>query len=379
LTGAAAARKVCFVLPSLNGGGAERAAVQILNALNPEKWDRQMYLFRGEGPYLNELSPSIRLEVSASPTRVGRWQALRRFIRKTRPHVVMSFLSYLSVLSAARASGAGTRVVFNQQTPMSEFLDDPDYEWRRPFHRRLFSAATRSGYARADLVVTSSRGVADDLIRAFGVDAARIRVVHNPVDLAKLAAKAAEPLDHVHAVLWDRPVLVAAGRLAEAKNYPLMIDAMALLRRRMAARLFILGAGELEATLRRHVADRRLDDAVVLCGFQSNPWKYMARADLFVLTSRYEGFGNVLVEALACGAPVVATTSDGTREIVRSGIDGLLVDRHEPESVANALEELLRSDDRRRGMAAAGVAAAGRFALPLIASAYDRVLLEAIA
>ena len=155
--------------------------------------------------------------------------------------------------------------------------------------------------------------MADDLVSTFGVAKAAVRVVHNPVDLAAVAAAAQEPIDPAHADVWQHPVIVAAGRLAEAKNYPLLIDALARLRLRVPARLFILGQGDDEQAIRALVAARDLDAAVVLCGFQRNPWKYIARADVFALTSRYEGFGNVLVEAMACGVPVVATRSSGTQ------------------------------------------------------------------
>jgi glycosyltransferase involved in cell wall biosynthesis len=117
---------------------------------------------------------------------------------------------------------------------------------------------------------------------------------------------------------------------------------------------------------------------VVLCGFQRNPWKYIARADVFALSSRYEGFGNVLVEAMACGVPVVATRSPGTTEIVTPGIDGLLVE-HQPAGLAEALARVLSDDDLRRRMSEAARLAAGRFALPSIAMAYDRAFTEVLA
>jgi glycosyltransferase involved in cell wall biosynthesis len=371
-----ARRKICFVLPSLHGGGAERAAVQILNALDSRSWDRSMYLFRREGPYLNELDDEIALSFGRSQSRVGRWRELRRFFRGSRPDVVVSFLSYFSVLAAARAAGIGARVVFNQQTPMTAFLSDADYHWRRPWRRRLFSAVTRVGYGLADRVVTTSKGVADDLISHFGVASARIQVIHNPVDLLQIARAVAEPLDPELERAWVPPV---AGRLADAKNYPLLIDAMAVLRERVPARLFILGSGELEGALRQRIAERKLEADVVLCGFQENPWKYIARADVFVLTSRYEGFGNVLVEAMACGVPVVATSSPGTREIVSDGVDGLLVDRHEAAAVAAALERLLTDEALHPRLSAGALASAERFSLPVIAAAYDRALGAALA
>ncbi|PYQ90485.1 MAG: glycosyl transferase, partial [Acidobacteria bacterium] len=333
--------RICFVLPSLNGGGAERAAVQILNALDGSRWNRSMYLFERRGPYLNDLDQTIALDAGRDGSRLQRWNALRKYLRAERPDVVVSFLSYFTVLTAARAAGVGSRIVFNQQTPMSGFLRDADYQWRHPWHRRAFGVVTRLGYRLADAIVTSSVGVADDLVKQFGVARERIRVVHNPVNLDAVDRSSREPLGPPFEEMWKHPVVVAAGRLADAKNYPLLIEAIALLRAHVPVRLFILGDGELEPELRRQIAERGLDEAVVLCGFQKNPWKFIARADVFVLTSRYEGFGNVLIEAMACGVPVVATTSAGTREIVTVGIDGLLVDRHQPEAVAAALERVL--------------------------------------
>ena len=95
-------RRICFVLPSLNGGGAERAAVQILNGLDPERWDRSMFLFAREGPYLSEVDPAIRIASAESASRWGRWRALRTFVAGERPEIVMAFLSFFSVLTAAR-------------------------------------------------------------------------------------------------------------------------------------------------------------------------------------------------------------------------------------------------------------------------------------
>jgi glycosyltransferase involved in cell wall biosynthesis len=366
--------RVCFVLPSLNGGGAERAAVQILNSLDGSRWQRSMYLFRREGPYVNEVHPDIALTAGSGGSRAAGWLELRQFVRRTRPNLIVSFLSYFSVLSATRSAATGARVVFNQQTPMSAFLTDADYHWRRPWHRRAFSLATRIGYRFADAIVTTSTGVADDLVATFGVARGSIRVVHNPVDLAAIAAAIGEPLDPAHDHVWSHPAIVAAGRLADAKNYPLLLAALAIVRERVPARLFILGEGEREAELREQSNRLGLGDAVVFCGFQRNPWKYIARADVFALSSRYEGFGNVLVEAMACGVPVVATSSPGTREIVSVGVDGLLVDRHDPAALAAALERVLADEGLRGRLSQAARQNASRFALPQVAAAYDRVL-----
>jgi glycosyltransferase involved in cell wall biosynthesis len=372
--------KVCFVVPSLAGGGAERVAVEVLNALDSTRWDRSMFLFDRSGPYLADVSPSIQLEAAPTPSsRFSRWTALRRFIRRMRPDVIVAFLSYLSALTAARAAGVGAKVVFAVGTPLSGFLNDADFPWSRRWNRQLLTGALRVGCAVTDLVLATSQGVADDLIGSWQSDPARVRVVHNPVDLARVASAAQAPLEAGDAANWHRPVIVAAGRLAAVKNYALLIDAFAMLRTRMAASLFILGQGDQEAELRRMIHDRGLDDSAHLCGFRTNPWRYIARADVFALTSRYEGFGNVIVEAMACGVPVVATSSAGTREILTSGANGMLVDQHEPAAFAAALEAVLADASLRRTLGDAGRDHVERFRTESIALAYDRVLTEALA
>jgi glycosyltransferase involved in cell wall biosynthesis len=371
--------RLCFVLPSLAGGGAERAAVQILNRLDGTRWERQLYLFHREGAYLDDVEASVDLFAGTHRSRLPRFEQLCRFLRRTRPQIVVAFLSYFSVLLAARIAHPRTRVVFDQQNPNSGFLADGDFAWQRVWRTWAFSYAARAAYRGVDHVIAISQGVADDLVGGFGLSPGRVDVIHNPVDIDAVARAAREALEPVHQRRWRHPVVVAAGRLAEQKNYPLLIDAIAMLRQRVDAQLFILGSGGLEGELRRSIANRGLEQAVVLCGFQANPWKYMARADVFALTSRYEGFGNVMAEALACGVPVVATTSAGARDIVRHGENGWLVEQHDPAAVADALARVLCDSELRRRLAAGARESAQRFALPAIAAAYDRVFERLVA
>jgi glycosyltransferase involved in cell wall biosynthesis len=372
-------RTVCFVVPSLDGGGAERVAVSVLNALDPQRWDRSLYLFEPRGPYLADVSPSIRVESGRAASRVGRWREIRRFFRSRRPDLVVAFLSYFSVLTAARAAGARSRIVFAVGTPVSAFLADADYRWSRPWMRRMFATSMRRALSAADLIVATSSGVADDLVRTYGARSARVSVVPNPVDLEAIARSAEEPLDDAIAARWRRPVVVAAGRLAEAKNYPLLIAAFAKLRETVPASLFILGGGEQESALRDDIRARGLDAVVHLVGFQRNPWKFIARADVFALTSRYEGFGNVLVESMACGVPVVATSSPGTRDIVSDGVDGILVQRHDASEVAAAIARVLSDPPFHARLAAAAKGKANAYETRAVAGAYDRAFVEALA
>jgi glycosyltransferase involved in cell wall biosynthesis len=365
-------RRVTFVLPSLHGGGAERAAVILLNGL-AERGDRAtLFLFAREGAYFEHLRRDVRV-VAAGAGRFGRIAALRRFLAREPQDVVVSFLSHFTTFGAVRMAGTRARYVISQQTPLSAFLDDRDYRWRQPLRRRVFTAMTRSVYPRVDAIAATSQGVADDLAVAFDVPRAKLSVIPNPVDVEAVERAAEEPLESRFASAGV-PTIVTAGRLAHAKNLPLLVQSLEQLSRTVAYRAWILGTGELEGDLRAMLAQSPVKDRVALLGFQPNPWKFMARADLFLLTSRYEGFGNVLIEAMAAGLPVVATASYGTRDIVEHDVTGLLVERHEPDAVAAAVERLLTEPQTRARLAAAARARASRFALPSVVDRFDALL-----
>jgi glycosyltransferase involved in cell wall biosynthesis len=371
--------KICFIIPTLTGGGAERVAVTVLSALDGARHERVLYLFSDAGGvYFDRIGPGVRVVVATQRSWLLRLWELASFLRSSRPDIVMPFLSYFITALAVRVARVPSRVVFNQGTPTSGFLDDPDFSWRTPWRRRVFAALTRMFYRRADAVVVTSQGVADDLAANYHVPAAKIRVLHNPVDLDAIAAAAGtrsasegEPAEH-------HPLVAAAGRLAGVKNYPLLIDALAELAPATPVHAWILGDGAERAQLERQIADRGLGRLITFLGFQPNPWRFIARADVFVLTSTYEGFGNVLIEAMACGTPVVATRSPGTVEIIEHGSNGLLVD-HEPRAVAGAIANLIGDATLRERLIARGRESVRHYAVPRVVERYDRLFEELVA
>ena len=369
--------KICFVIPTLTGGGAERVAVTVLSALDGARHERVLYLFsEADGVYFDRIAPGVRVVVASERSWLKRMWELRSFLRAARPDIVMPFLSYFITAVAVWLARVPSRVVFNQGTPTTQFLDDPDFSWRTSWRRRAFAALTRIFYGRADAVVVTSQGVADDLIANYKVPAKKIRVLHNPVDLDAIAATAQAEIDQPQS--GQHPVVAAAGRLAGVKNYPLLIDAIAELAPKMSVHAWILGDGAERARLERHVADRGVDRLVTFLGFQANPWPFIARADVFVLTSTYEGFGNVLIEAMACGTPVVATRSPGTVEIIDHGANGLLVD-HEPRAVAAAIASVISDAPLRQRLIARGRDSVQQYAAPRVAERYDRLFQELVA
>ncbi|MDO8680092.1 MAG: glycosyltransferase [Acidobacteriota bacterium] len=367
--------KICFIIPSLAGGGAERVAVTVLSALDGTRHERMLYLFSGaDGVYFDRIAPGIRVVIAERRSWAGRLWELASFLRSARPDIVMPFLSYFITAIAVRLAGVPSRVVFNQGTPTTGFLDDPDFAWRQTWRRRVFATLTRLFYARADAVVVTSEGVAEDLVANYQVPRSRIRVLHNPVDLDAIVAAAGKPLEHGD-LAEEHPLVAAAGRLAGVKNYPLLLDAIAELSTETPVHAWILGDGVERLALEKHVAERGLGRLVKFLGFQQNPWRFITRADVFVLTSTYEGFGNVLIEAMACGTPVVATRSPGTAEIIEHGANGLLVD-HEPRAVAGAIASLIADRPLRDRLVNHARESVRQYALPQVAARYDRLFQE---
>jgi glycosyltransferase involved in cell wall biosynthesis len=365
-------RRVTFVLPSLHGGGAERAAVVLLNGLASRGDEATLFVFAREGPYFDQLAQDVRVVVGQAG-RAARLTSLRRFLVSEPQDVVVSMLSHFTAYAAVRAAGTKAKYVISQQTPLSAFLDDHDYAWRHPVRKRVFSSVARTVYPRADGIAATSSGVADDLMTHFAVRRDRLAIVPNAVDVQSVERAAMEPLD-VACSDASVPTIVAAGRLAHAKNLPLLVESLERLSRRMTFRAWLLGQGELEGELRTMLARAALNERVTLFGFQQNPWKFMARADVFLLTSRYEGFGNVLIEAMATGLPVVATASHGTRDIVTHEQSGLLLESHDAASVAAALERVLTDAGFRRRLSDTARQRAREFALPAVVDRFDAFL-----
>jgi len=198
-------------------------------------------------------------------------------------------------------------------------------------------------YRRADSIIAVSDGVAENLslLRAGAED--RIIVVQNGVDLSQIDAKAEAPVDQPWLQGDGTPVLLAVGRLVAKKDYPTLLEAFAIVRRTCPARLIILGDGSEHDRLQ--VLARKLDvEAFVsMPGFRANPFAYLARASLYVLSSVYEGMPSSLIEALACGCPAVSTDCpSGPSEILDNGRYGALVPVSDPRALAEAVIESLR-------------------------------------
>jgi glycosyltransferase involved in cell wall biosynthesis len=217
-------------------------------------------------------------------------------------------------------------------------------EHSNPLRKLAYYLPMRWLYPQADAILAVSQGVADDTARITGVAPEWITVIHNPVITPELSAQAAMPVEHPFFAPRTRPVLLAAGRFTRQKDFPTLLRAFAKARAEKPCRLLILGDGhrqEREA-LEDLAMDLGVSDDLSMPGFIANPYAYIAKSDLFVLSSIWEGSPTVLTEALALGVPVVATDCpSGPREITQDGLHGRLVPMGDPDALAAAIVSAL--------------------------------------
>ncbi len=258
-----------------------------------------------------------------STSRVRHLPALVRYLHGEKPQAVLAanVVLNLSALWARTLSRASTSVVVSEHSNMSAKIED-----RKGTYQRRYPEIMHRAYAAAEGIVAVSNGVAEDLARITRLPRDRIATIYNPVDAAEVAARAEQPLAHPWFAPGEPPVVLAVGRLSKEKDFATLLRAFARVRALRSARLMILGEGRARGELQQLATALHLESDVELPGWLANPYAYMAKASVFALSSIREGLSNVLIEALACGCPVVSTDCPyGPSEILNGGKYGRLV------------------------------------------------------
>ncbi len=330
--------RLAVFAPSMAGGGAERGALKLAEGLSARGFAVDLVLASAEGPRMAEVPPSVSVVDLRSSRVLASLPRLVRYLRMEKPQGIASVLNHANVvvLWAAKIARYRGRVVVIEQNTRS--VAAAQGKSRRD---RLMPRLLERFYPWADCVVGVSAGVVEDLVRDVGVDAAKVRVISNPIVTPDVVTGARAPVPDP----WfeDRaPVFVAAGRLRPQKDFPTLLHAFAGVRGSHEVRLIILGEGPERQNLETLAADLGIEADVRLPGATSNPYAYMARARAFVLSSRWEGLPTVIVEALRCGAIVIATDCpSGPREILADGRYGTLVPVGDVRALTDAMEAAL--------------------------------------
>ncbi len=311
-------RSVLFVVPTLKGGGAERVIVTLLRQLDPARFRMVLAVVDGSAPvYRADLPAGVEF-VDLECTRLrSALPKVLRLVWRIRPDLVFSTLGYLNLALVAMKPIMPRRSAFigRESTIVTELI--------RPFKlRALWRAAYRAFYPRFDAVVCQSRYMQSDLVEVYGMPREKTVVINNPVDLERVTGGLPS---RSHRREPGGPLrLVCAGRLYPVKGYDLLLDALVLLRD-LDIELTIFGDGPLRAEVEARIAELGLERVVTLAGFQSNPFPRIAQSDALVLSSRYEGFPNVVLEALACGIGVISTPAVGGVSEILEGVEGCVL------------------------------------------------------
>lgn len=282
------------------------------------------------------LRPVLGCLIAAEPLRY--LPALSDYLREARPRALFSATTYLNLVAlwARRRAGVSTRVLVSERDSLSENLQTG--RGRRAWRWRYVSPLLARCYPWADAVVTVSDGVGDDLAHLTGLERSCFQTVYNPVVHADLEARCKEPTGDPWFADGAPPVILSVGRLVAKKQLGVLLRAVAQLRSQRAVRLLIVGEGPERARIVREAGRLGIGDDVRLIGWSDNPYAYMAEASVFAMTSNREGFGNVIVEALFCGCPIVSTDCpSGPAEILAGGRFGALVPVGDAGALARAL------------------------------------------
>lgn len=333
-------KRICLSPGTLGSGGIGRNMLNLAKSFQNKGIEVDL-VFTGDDHHgrENEIPPDVHVFKLASRSRYALLPAVK-YLRLRKPELLISAHHYVNILMliAHRLSGLGSNchTVCTFQTFRTLELKHSGLQ------ARFYDWLAFKFYKFADSLVAVSKGVAENIEESSGLPKGSVRVIYNPAWSSEMERRSQADCSEPWLVGKEIPVLISVGRLTKQKDFQTLLRAFARLIGNMEARLIILGEGEERGKLESLISSLGLDERVNMPGHVSNPLAYMARSDLFVLSSAWEGFGNVIVEALGCGLSVVSTDClSGPREILADGEYGKLVPVGNDEKLAEAMESLL--------------------------------------
>lgn len=327
--------KILIFYRSLRQGGVQRMMVNFANHMHAQGASVTLLLISKEGEFLPLVNPEI--EIRKIDQKKNHLFALRDELKTGRYDSMFTATPPLNILSilAQKLSGMRTKVVISERSDtMREFRDGGLQPYKLSFLLIPFT------YRFAHAIVAVSKGVATGLQKFAWINDEKINVIYNPAFDSSLQYQLAESVDEPWLMIKDVPVILSAGRLAEQKNFPLLLNALNILKNKGSSfRLIIIGDGPLRNPLQEMILKLGLTNHVKMVGFKINPIAWISKSDVFVMSSAWEGFGNILVDALAAGTTIVSTDCpSGPSEILADGKYGYLTSVSDPLQMAEKIE-----------------------------------------
>jgi glycosyltransferase involved in cell wall biosynthesis len=355
-------RKVVFIMPNLMGGGAERILINVVTALDRTKFEPVLFLQKRMGPFLDHVPADVPVYFGSDPpgkTRAQLPRFIREYLRSIRDaDVIVGFLElvpgYLAILAGyLRRKSALTMVHVNLDFYLTEVAT-----WHRWASMLL--------YPLAQGIVFCSQAGRDSFKKAVPGHPRALHVVHNPIDLDAVRAEAQLSLPGTAKLAVAKPFLLGVGRLERQKGFDLLIEAFAkVVKAGLDYHLVILGEGPDRPQLEKLMNSLHISDRVFLLGFARNPFPYFKAADMFVLSSRFEGMPTVVIEAMALGVPTVCFDGkSGTSELFQGGKSpGILVPAENVQKLADAVVTMARQPGIRERSIQDGLSVSGRYSM----------------
>lgn len=338
-------QKIAIFVPTLAFGGVERVMVNLAEGFSERGFEVDLVAPNVEGEFQQQVPAKVRVVHLKAGRVLTCLPRLIGYLRRERPIAVIAAMEHSSVAAIwGRAiAGVPTRVIATVHTNLTEIVK------HAPSAKvRLVPLVCQWFLHRADAIVAVSQGVAEDLAAHAPKTYLRTKVIYNPIITENILLAAKETVEHPWFQPGQPPIILGAGRLVPQKDFATLLRAFAIVKQQRSTRLVVLGEGPERQRLEALAAVLGVAQDVCLIGFEPNPYKYMSRAAVFVLSSAWEGFGNVLVEALASGAPVVATDCrDGPREILTAIGQGRLAGVGDWAALANQIVATLDAPPAR--------------------------------
>ncbi len=375
--------KIVFFLPSLEIGGAERNTINILNNLNRDNYVISLVLGEKKGEFITEVPKDISIIDLNTSSNLSLFFKIRKYFKDKEPYIFISAFPRFNVINLLAKIFSKTKTKFiitEHKTPSLLSITSKTFTHR--FIAYFFLPyLIKFIYPKSKAIICVSKGVADDILRIINNPAveSKIRVIYNPITNQRIGELAKEPVDHLWFSNSKVPVILSVGRLIKAKDFPNLLKATALMLKKQELHLVIIGEGPEKENLKKLARQLDITKNVEFLGFQKNPYKYMKRASVFVLSSFHEGFGNVIVEAMASGVPIVSTDCvSGPNEIIEPGKNGILVPIKDEKALAQAIMQVLNNPSLNQRLIQEGRKRSEFFSITKSVEEYEKLFQELI-
>jgi glycosyltransferase involved in cell wall biosynthesis len=369
---------ILFLLPTFTFGGAERTSLNLLKGINKSEFRVSLVTSRALFQHFQHID--VEKFIAVEDVGIDVWfSSLRRFmqdIKKTadllkveNPDLAFGMMHYPSSLLvfAKHFFHTKTKVIASPRGPSTEYLR----YFEQKFFRKTYLKGIFTFFCRyADGLIVASHGMKEECIKDFHAFPERVNVIPNSVDSEEIKKKAEEGNDLN--VPPDFCIISALGRLEKEKNFSFLLRAFSALRKKEKTKLLIIGDGTERRNLERLSQELNIEEDVVFVGFQSNPYKFIKMSDLYVHTCLFEGFANAIIEAMACGVPVIAINCPyGPKDIINNGENGLLVPMNDEGALVEAMVKLFHDKRLRNNISETGAEKVMEFSLKGMVQKYE--------